>query len=118
MKATRFIGIGILLVALLISNISAQNLSEQGTIQGRITRFGTDDGLSGVQITLEGAVSPQAMQAVLNSAAGAGITVTPPQGATSAEVIQLLSSTAAARGVPVGQPAITLLVNNAIGTQN
>ena len=83
-----------------------------------MTRFGSDDGFSGVQIMLEGAVNPQAMQSVLNSAAGAGITVTPPPGATAAEVIQLLSNTAAARGLPVGPPAIQNLVNNAIGAQD
>ena len=118
MKASRLIGVGIFLTSLLISNTSGQSVSEQGMIQGRVTRFGADEGFSGVQITLEGGVSPQAMQTVLNSAAGAGINVTPPQGATAAEVIQLLSNTAAARGLPIGQPAIQNLVNNAIGTQN
>ncbi len=118
MKAARQIVFGIFLATLLISNISAQNPSELGDIQGRVTRLGTDDGFSGVQITLEGAVNPQALQSVLNSAAGAGIVVTPPQGATAAELTQLLSEAAAARGLPVGPPAIQNLVNNGIGTQN
>jgi len=117
MKASRLPGLWIFLAALLVSNISAQNVSDQGTIQGRVMRFGGDEPYSGVQITLEGAVSPEAMQTVLNSAAGAGIVVTPPQGATAAEVVQLLSATAAARGLPVGQPAIQNIVNNAIGEQ-
>ena len=73
MKAARQIVFGIFLATLLISNISAQNPSELGNIQGRVTRLGTDDGFSGVQITLEGAVNAQALQSVLNSAAGAGI---------------------------------------------
>ena len=118
MKASRPIGIAVFLMALLISNIPAQNVSELGVVQGRVTRFGGNEGLSAVQITLEGAVNPEAMKTVLNAAAGAGITVTPPQGATAAEVVQLLSSTAAARGLPVGQPAIQNIVNNAVGAQN
>ncbi|HVQ64161.1 MAG TPA: hypothetical protein VMT78_06460, partial [Terriglobia bacterium] len=118
MKAARQIVFGIFLTTLLISNISGQNPSELGNIQGRVTRLGTDDGFSGVQITLEGGVSPQALQSVMNSAAGAGIVVTPPPGATAAELTQLLSESAATRGLPVGQPAIQNLVNNAIGTQN
>jgi len=118
MKAARQIVFGIFLATLLISNISAQNPSELANIQGRVTRLGTDDGFSGVQITLEGGVNPQALQSVLNSAAGVGIVVTPPQGATAAELTQLLSEAAAARGLPVGPPAIQNLVNNGIGTQN
>ncbi|HET9218678.1 MAG TPA: carboxypeptidase regulatory-like domain-containing protein [Terriglobia bacterium] len=118
MRASRPIGIAVFLTALLISNISAQNVSEFGVVHGRVTRFGGDEAFSAVQITLEGAVNPEAMKTVLNAAAGAGITVTPPQGATAAEVVQLLSNTAAARGLPVGQPAIQNIVNNAVGAQN
>ena len=108
------------LLVLMTSLTTAQNaaLTETGTVQGIVTRLGTTEPFSGMQIILEGAVNPQAMQAVLNSAAGAGIVVTPPQGATVAEVTQLLTSAAAARGLPIGPPVIQALVNNGVGKQD
>jgi hypothetical protein len=84
-------------------------------VQGVVTRLGTDEPFSGVQVTLEGGVSARAMQNVLSGAAGAGLVVTPPEGATASEVTQLLVGAAAARGLPIGPPAIQNLVNNAIG---
>src|SRR5687768_11744707 len=107
------------LLVLMTSLAIAQNAAptETGTVQGIVTRLGTTEPFSGVQIALEGAVNPQAMQAVLNSAAGAGIVVTPPQGATVAEVTQLLTNAAAARGLPIGPPVIQALVNNGVGKQ-
>jgi hypothetical protein len=108
------------LLVLMTSLAIAQNAAptETGTVQGVVTRLGTTEPFSGVQIALEGAVNPQAMQAVLNSAAGAGIVVTPPQGATVAEVTQLLTNAAAARGLPIGPPVIQALVNNGVGKQD
>ena len=82
----------------------AQNsaLAEPGAIQGVVTRAGTAEPLSGAQVTLQGgAVDPQAMQVLLNTAASQGIVVTPAPGESTAEIIQAMSNAAAARGIPL-----------------
>jgi hypothetical protein len=75
---------------------------EPGTIQGVVTRLGTTDLLKGAQVTLQGgAADPQAIQVLLNTAAGQGIVVKPEPGASTSEIIQALSGAAVARGFPL-----------------
>lgn len=91
---------------------------EVGIIQGMVTRVGTNEPMSDVQVALEGgAPSPLVMQSVLNLAAGVGIVITPPAGASLSETTQMLVSAAAARGLPVGAQAIQNLVARAVGDQ-
>ena len=98
---------------------AAQNTtrSENIIIQGTVTRNGTNEPLSEVQVSLEGAVSPEAMQSLLTMAASAGIAINPPAGASLSETTQLLTATAAARGLPIQAPGIQNLVTRAVGTQ-
>src|SRR4030095_16741873 len=69
----------------------------QSAVQGTVTRAGTTEPLSEVQVALEGAVSPEAMKALLSDVASAGIAINPPPGASLSETTQLLIATAAAR---------------------
>jgi protocatechuate 3,4-dioxygenase beta subunit len=91
---------------------------EPGLIQGTVTRAGTNEPLSEVQISLEGAVSPEAMQALLRDVASAGIPINPPAGASLSETTQLLITSAAARGLPIQAQGIQNLVTRAVGVQN
>jgi hypothetical protein len=111
--------IGIVLAALLTLGLSAQNAAriEPAVIQGVVTRAGTTEPLSEVQVTLEGAVTPEQMQSLLNLASGAGIPINPPAGASLSETTQLLIATAAARGLPIQAPGIQNLVTRAVGNQ-
>ena len=80
-----------------------------GTIQGIVTRAGTTEPLSGAQVTLQGgAVDPQAMQVLLNTAASQGIVVTPAPGASTSDIIQALADAAVARGISANhrQPSV------------
>src|SRR6185436_8306912 len=77
-------------------------VEEPGAIRGVVTRLGTTEPLNGAQVTLQGgAADPQALQVLLNTAAGQGIVVKPEPGASTSEVIQALSSAAVARGFPL-----------------
>jgi hypothetical protein len=73
-----------------------------GMIRGIVTRAGTTEPLPGVQVTLHGgAANPQAVQVLLNTAAGQGIVVNPEPGASTSQIIQALSDAAIARGFPL-----------------
>src|SRR5262245_27156984 len=98
---------------------SAQNTTriEPGVIQGTVTRTGTNEPLSDMQIALEGAVSPEAMQNLLSGAASSGITINPPAGASLSETTQLMIAAAAARGLPIQAPGIQNIVTRAVGVQ-
>jgi len=68
-------------------------LEEPGAIRGVVTRAGTTKPLDGAQVTLQGsAANPQAIQALLNTAASQGIVVKPEPGASTAQIIQALSN--------------------------
>jgi hypothetical protein len=91
-------------IMLLAVPAAAQNnaIPELGSIQGIVSRAGNAEPLSGAQVTLQGgAVDPQAMQILLNTAASQGLVVTPTPGATPAELLQSLSNVAVARGIPL-----------------
>jgi protocatechuate 3,4-dioxygenase beta subunit len=90
---------------------------EPGVVQGAVMRGGSNEPLSNVVVSLEGAVSPEAMQSLLSGAASAGIVVTPPSGASLSETTQLMIATAAARGLPIQPQGIQNLVTRAVGTQ-
>ena len=67
-------------------------LRETGTITGILTRAGTSEPLANVQVTLEGGVvDPKVIQLILNSAATAGIVLTPPPGASLSEITRLMA---------------------------
>jgi protocatechuate 3,4-dioxygenase beta subunit len=90
---------------------------DPGIVQGAVMRAGTNEPLPNVVVSLEGAVSPEAMQSLLNGAASAGIVVSPPAGASLSETTQLMISTAAARGLPIQAQGIQNIVTRAVGTQ-
>jgi hypothetical protein len=73
--------------------------------------------VSEAQVSLEGAVSPEAMQGLLRDAANSGIVINPPAGASLSETTQMLISTAAARGLPIQAQGIQNLVTRSVGTQ-
>ena len=107
------------LVLFLAFPFAAQNTTrvETSVIQGIVTRSGTNELLSEVQVSLEGAVSPEAMQSLVTMAASAGMAINPPAGASLSEATQLLTATAAARGLPIQAPGIQNLVTRAVGNQ-
>jgi hypothetical protein len=73
-----------------------------GAIRGVVTRAGTTEPMSGAQVTLQGgAANPQALQTLLNTAAGQGIVAQTEPGASTSQIIQALSSAAVARGFPL-----------------
>jgi hypothetical protein len=73
-----------------------------GAIRGVVTRVGTTTPLNGAQVMLQGgAANPQAIQTLVNTAAGQGIVVKPEPGASTSEIIQALSNAAIARGFPL-----------------
>jgi hypothetical protein len=83
---------------------AAQNpaVEAPGAIRGVVTRAGTTELLSGAQVTLQGgAVNPQALQTLLNTAASQGIAIQPMPNASTSEIIQALSNAAVARGFPL-----------------
>ena len=86
-------------------------------VQGIVTRAGTNEPLPEVQVALEGAVTPEAMQSLLTGAASAGIAINPPAGASLSETTQLLTAAAAARGLPIQAQGIQNIVTRAVGTQ-
>jgi hypothetical protein len=86
-------------------------------VQGIVTRTGTNEPLSEIQVALEGAVSPEAMQSLLSAAASAGIIINPPAGASLSETTQLLTAAAAARGLPIQAQGIQNIVTRAVGNQ-
>jgi protocatechuate 3,4-dioxygenase beta subunit len=90
---------------------------EPGTVQGAVSRAGTNEPLPEVQLSLEGAVSPETMQTLLRDAASAGLSINPPAGASLSETTQLLISTAAARGLPIQAQGIQNIVTRAVGEQ-
>jgi len=90
---------------------------EPGVVQGTVARAGTSELLPNVVVSLEGAVSPEAMQSLLSGAASAGIVVSPPPGASLSETTQLMIATAAARGLPIQAQGIQNIVTRAVGTQ-
>jgi hypothetical protein len=104
-------------LAVLALVLSVQNAPvETGIITGVVTRPDTREPLPDVQLTLEGgAVDPKVMQLILNSAAGAGIVVSPPPGASLSEITRLMTTDAAARSLPVRDATIQQMVNNAAG---
>jgi hypothetical protein len=107
------------LLMVMTSLALAQNVTriEPGLVQGTLTRAGTNEPVAEAQISLEGAVSPEAMQALLRDVASAGLAINPPAGASLSETTQLLISTAAARGLPIQAPGIQNLVTRAVGIQ-
>jgi hypothetical protein len=107
----------LILSAILLA--AAQNTTpmEVGIVQGIVTRAGANEPLAEVQVSLEGAVSPQSMQALLREAASAGLVINPPAGASLSETTQLLISTAAARGLPIQAPGIQNMVTRGVGVQ-
>jgi protocatechuate 3,4-dioxygenase beta subunit len=90
---------------------------DPGIIQGIVTRAGTSEPLPDVQVSLEGAVSPEAMKDLLNGAASAGIVVNPPAGASLSETTQMMIAAAAARGLPIQAQGIQNIVTRAVGIQ-
>ena len=109
----------LVLIPACIALAAAQDASrvETSVVQGSVTRAGTNDPLPEVQVVLEGAVSPEAMQSLLSAAASAGIQINPPAGASLSETTQLLTATAAARGLPIQAPGIQNLVTRTVGPQ-
>jgi len=72
------------------------------TVQGVVTRAGTNVPLPGAQVTLEGgAADPAALRVLLNTAASQGIVATTPPGASTADILQSLAAAAQARGLPL-----------------
>ena len=108
---------GIIMLASLLVKAQDAARIETGVVQGIVMRAGTNEPLSEVQVSLEGAVSPEAMQALLRDTASAGIVINPPAGASLSETTQLLIATAAARGLPIQAQGIQNLVTRAVGIQ-
>ncbi len=90
---------------------------EPAVVQGVVTRAGANEPLADATVTLEGAISPEAMQGLLSGAASAGIAINPPAGASLSEITQMMISTAAARGLPIQAPGIQNLVTRTVGIQ-
>src|SRR6187549_2247003 len=119
----RIIGVSVLALALMASltvamtSQQATNPEDTAVVVGLVTRAGTNEPLTDVQVSLEGAVSEETMQRLLRETANAGIAINPPPGASLSETTQLLISTAAARGLPIQAPGIQNLVTRAVGEQ-
>src|SRR6185295_6971743 len=112
-------GILALMTSMALALAPAQGTApaETGAVQGIVTRTGTNEPLPEVQVSLEGAIAPEAMQSLLRDTASAGIVINPPAGASLSETTQLLISTAAARGLPIQAQGIQNLVTRAVGNQ-
>ena len=103
-------------VFLLVLAIQNTPPAEVGTIQGVVTRAGSTEPISNVEIILEGGIAdPQALQSVLKTAANVGIAITPPPSASLSEINQMLINGAAERGVPLPSTMIQNFVNQAVG---
>ena len=96
--------------------VTAQDTTTS-VVQGFVTRAGANEPLPEIQVALEGAVSPEAMQSLVSAAASAGIAINPPPGASLSETTQLLTSAAAARGLPIQAQGIQNIVTRAVGNQ-
>jgi hypothetical protein len=100
MKTLRFAVLSLALSAPVLGVSQNAGVPELGTIRGTLTRSGTGEPVSGATVTLEGGnVDPQAMQALLSTAASQGVVVTPAPGATTADIVQALANAAQARGM-------------------
>ncbi len=106
-------------ILLSLAIVPAQNAPrvEPGVVEGIVTRVGTNEPLPDVQVSLEGAVSQEAMKSLLGAAASSGIAISPPAGASLSETTQMLISAAAARGLPIQAQGIQNIVTRAVGTQ-
>jgi hypothetical protein len=97
-----------ILIALMFgpSSIRAQQgpPSAFGTIQGTVTKVGTNDPLPGARVSLAGGIAgTSAMQNLLSFAASQGLVIpTPPPGTTDEQITQALIEAAIARGMPIG----------------
>lgn len=90
--------------------------NEQAAVVGTVTRYGTAEPLTNVQVTLEGGpIDPKVMQSILSTAANGGVVVTPSEGASLAEVTELLINAAVSRGLPNGSVAMRNLVSRTVG---
>jgi protocatechuate 3,4-dioxygenase beta subunit len=74
------------------------------TIQGTVTKAGTNDPLPGARVSLAGGIAgTPAMQNLLSFAANQGLVIpTPPPGTTDEQIAQSLIEAATARGMPIG----------------
>jgi len=117
MKRT-VLSLALILTSILLAAGQSGTSMELSVVQGTVMRGATGEPLAEVQVSLEGAVSPEAMQALLRDTASAGIVINPPAGASLSETTQLLISTAAARGLPIQAPGIQNLVTRSVGIQN
>src|SRR5215510_13306298 len=119
MRTIFFAGLLALMTSLTLGLAPVQNTApaETGAVLGIVTRTGTNEALSEVQVSLEGAISPEAMQSLLRDVSTAGISINPPAGASLSETTQLLIATAAARGLPIQAQGIQNLVTRAVGEQ-
>jgi hypothetical protein len=77
--------------------------SALGTVQGTVTKVGTNDPLPGARVSLAGGIAgTPAMQNLLSFAASQGIVIpTPPPGTTDERITQLLIEAATERGMPI-----------------
>lgn len=107
----------LILSSILLATAQVATPAETSVVQGVVTRAGTDEPLSEIQVSLEGAVSPEAMQSLLTGAASSGLVVNPPPGASLSETTQLLIATAAARGLPIQAQGIQNIVTRSVGIQ-
>jgi protocatechuate 3,4-dioxygenase beta subunit len=103
--------------AVVLSAAQAPARVEPGVVLGTVLRAGTVEPLPNVVVSLEGAVSPEAMQSLLAGASSAGIVVSPPAGASLSETTQMMIASAAARGLPIQAQGIQNIVTRAVGTQ-
>ncbi len=102
MKTLRFVFLVLFSFISVVGEAQNTTVPEAGTIRGIITRAGNGEPLSGATVTLQGgAVDPQAIQALLNTAASQGVVVTPGPGATTQDIVQALVNGAQARGIPL-----------------
>jgi len=107
----------VILASIVVTPAQTTVRVEPGMLQGIVTRAGNGEPLSEMQITLEGAVSPEAMQSLVTASASAGITINPPAGASLSETTQLMIAAAAARGLPIQAPGIQNIVTRVVGVQ-
>ena len=105
----KFISIAVaVLIALMVvpdSTGAQQNPpSVFGTVQGTVTKAGTNDPLPGAKVSLAGGIAgTPAMQNLLSFAAAQGLVLpTLPPGTTDEQISQSLIEAATARGMPIG----------------
>jgi protocatechuate 3,4-dioxygenase beta subunit len=75
-----------------------------GTIQGTVTKSGSNDPLVGARVSLAGGIAgTSAMQNLLSFAASQGLVIPPPPpGTTDEQIAQAMMEAAIARGMPIG----------------